>query len=318
MAKRKDGTEIGGKADSGVRFVNVQAVARLVELRQGQNPIPCRAFVVGVALATFMDHKGMCWPARSALAKRARVSSPTVSLYLRLLRERGFMSVEHRPGKSPIYQLTCTQCGYNLPIPNAGTTIKGPVPKSGTTPVPDAGTGPVPNAGTQKEQRKKPKKKTIKESVPEPVENVRTDVKDVFEHHCRVMSDDGKPRGWHLTDEVRDKIRTRLKGFSPEQLKHAATILSGYDWNRGRDPKTQGKESCDPTFLYRSDAQVDKWLNMPARGALAPEAPYKTKAPFVPPTPEQMKEAMRRSKERLTGGKRDAKRKEAEPDRSGQ
>ena len=88
------------------------------------------------------------------------------------------------------------------------------------------------------------------------------DVIAVFEHHCEVMSDDPRhPRTWKLTRQLRTHIQCRLQGFTAEQLMEAADKLSRSDWHRGRSPQNN-KEFCDPAFIYRSDIQVDKWLNM--------------------------------------------------------
>jgi hypothetical protein len=85
------------------------------------------------------------------------------------------------------------------------------------------------------------------------------DVKVVFEHHCRVMSNDGKPRTWRLTKGRVAKIRQRLKTYTAQELKAAATKLSQSAFHRGENDNS--KEYCDPDFLYRSDEQIDKWLN---------------------------------------------------------
>jgi len=83
--------------------------------------------------------------------------------------------------------------------------------------------------------------------------------KDIFEHHCRVMSDSpNRPRGWRWLPGIADLICKRLQNFSPEDIKQAALNLSKSDWHRGR---RGGREYCDPGFLYRSDEQVDKWFN---------------------------------------------------------
>ena len=82
----------------------------------------------------------------------------------------------------------------------------------------------------------------------------------VFDHHCRVMSDDPEhPRRWRLTPDIAKKIRIRLKTYTVGELHQAATNLSMSPWHRGENP--EGTEYCDPDFLYRTDRQVDKWLN---------------------------------------------------------
>ena len=108
------------------------------------------------------------------------------------------------------------------------------------------------------------------------------DVIAVFEHHCEVMSDDPRhPRTWKLTRQLRTHIQCRLQDFTAEQLMEAADKLSRSDWHRGRDPRNN-KEFCEPAFLYRSDIQVDKWLNMKELPIVAPADSVADLAPFKP------------------------------------
>jgi hypothetical protein len=87
------------------------------------------------------------------------------------------------------------------------------------------------------------------------------DIPTVFHHHCKVMSNDpSKPRTWRLTAGIRDKISTRLKTFSAEELMRAATNLSKSEFHRGNND--HAKEYCDPSWLYHSDERTDKWANM--------------------------------------------------------
>jgi len=69
------------------------------------------------------------------------------------------------------------------------------------------------------------------------------------------------PRSWQWLPGLAHLILQRMQNYTADQLMAAANNLSKSDWHRGRDPRTNGKEFCDPQFLYRNDLQVDKWLN---------------------------------------------------------
>lgn len=86
------------------------------------------------------------------------------------------------------------------------------------------------------------------------------DVRHILAHHNKVMSKTtGKERQWRLTDDLKKKIRTRLKTFTVDDLKAASTNLSHSSWHTGANP--DGKEYCSPIWLFNTDAKVDKWLN---------------------------------------------------------
>jgi len=83
---------------------------------------------------------------------------------------------------------------------------------------------------------------------------------EVLEYHNEAFAVDGKPRRWTVTPETEKKLNALFEHkFSVEDLKTAICNLSKSEWNRGaNDRKT---EYIDPTYLYRSIARVDKWLN---------------------------------------------------------
>lgn len=85
-------------------------------------------------------------------------------------------------------------------------------------------------------------------------------VQELFDYHCAAMGANGKPRGWKLTTDRRRKIAARLKTSTLETLKTAVDNLSKSEFHMGGNDK--GMTYNDPDFLYRSDAQVDKWANV--------------------------------------------------------
>jgi uncharacterized phage protein (TIGR02220 family) len=65
-------------------------------------------------------------------------------------------------------------------------------------------------------------------------------------------------KNYQLTEARKTHIRARLKTFSAEQLETAVDNLAASPWHRGENDR---KWSADPDFLFRSDEQVDKFLN---------------------------------------------------------
>lgn len=65
-------------------------------------------------------------------------------------------------------------------------------------------------------------------------------------------------KNYQLTQARKIHIRARLKTFSAEQLETAVDNLAASPWHRGENDR---KWSADPDFLFRSDEQVDKFLN---------------------------------------------------------
>ena len=66
-------------------------------------------------------------------------------------------------------------------------------------------------------------------------------------------------KNYQLTEARKTHIRARLKTFSAEQLETAVDNLATRAFYRGDNDR---KWSADPDFLFRSDEQVDKFLNM--------------------------------------------------------
>jgi hypothetical protein len=138
------------KDKSQIRFVQVDAVDRLFKLRQGPNPISLRCFGVGVALATFMNDKGQCYPSRKAIAERFGISSRAVTEEIGKLEKAGFMSVSRASGKVSKYSLTPDQSDRGV------KTI------TTTSDSPDTPALNDPDTPDQSDTRKEPRKKSGK------------------------------------------------------------------------------------------------------------------------------------------------------------
>jgi len=93
------------RGDHRVRFIPIKAMSRLFELRQKPSPISGTAFVVGAAVASFMDAKSFsCHPSRSAISARAGIHPRNVSRYLKELEGR-FLQIEYSSGQTSTYKL---------------------------------------------------------------------------------------------------------------------------------------------------------------------------------------------------------------------
>lgn len=87
-----------------VRFISPAAVDVLFRLRQVGTLTP-QQFMVGMALASFMNKDGCCHPGSGTLAEMCRMDSSQVRRTLRQLEALGFVEVERRLGRSSIYTL---------------------------------------------------------------------------------------------------------------------------------------------------------------------------------------------------------------------
>ncbi|MDE3097198.1 MAG: hypothetical protein KGK07_14515 [Chloroflexota bacterium] len=72
------------------------------------------------------------------------------------------------------------------------------------------------------------------------------------------------PKPWplpaRLTPKRRTHIRNRLATYSAEQLCRAADNLRASPWHAGDNDRGW---RADPEFLFRSDEQVERWLQAP-------------------------------------------------------
>ena len=102
------------------------------------------------------------------------------------------------------------------------------------------------------------------------------DVRAVYEHHCKVMSDDPlRARDWKLRP-VEKHISARLRdGYSVAQLMHASDNLSKSKWHRGENPNK--RDYCSPQWLFGSPGHTDEWVNLIQRDAVDESAPRGSK-----------------------------------------
>ena len=86
-------------------MINYDLIAD-VALRQIQNPI---AKVILIALASYSNAQGQCFPSQQRLAEDAAVSLRTVIISIQWLESNGYIRILKRPNKSNIYTLTCME-----------------------------------------------------------------------------------------------------------------------------------------------------------------------------------------------------------------
>lgn len=61
----------------------------------------------------------------------------------------------------------------------------------------------------------------------------------------------------------RDKLKARLKAYTPDELIQAANNLTCSEFHMGKNDAKKKYATID--FLIRSDVQIDKWLNSPPK-----------------------------------------------------
>ena len=117
------------------RYFCLPALARLLELRQGPDPLSWRAFGVGVVLASFADETGTCYPSRAAIAERANLHPRNVSRALRELEAKGGLNLEKRRGRVNLYHLTLAKTDRGAQVDTPVEIATPPLAKTGPTPL---------------------------------------------------------------------------------------------------------------------------------------------------------------------------------------
>lgn len=160
-----------------IRYAHPEAISRLFDLRKDECPIAWRTFGVGVAIASFMNQSGECFPSRAAVAERTGLDQRAVSRALHELEERGFIRIKSRPGTSnciclPLVKSTQGQIntlGQNDPPP-LGRIDPPPLVKSTQGQIDTLGQNDLPSLGQidppplgQFDPPKEPIKKPMKE-----------------------------------------------------------------------------------------------------------------------------------------------------------
>jgi hypothetical protein len=140
-----------------IRFIHPGAISDLFALRQSEDPISWRTFGVGVALATFMDKEGKCYPSRATVAKRTKLHPREVSRALAELRKRGFIQVEARVGSSNCYSQPLVESTLGE-MPSPGEIAQDPFGENTQDPPGGITQGPLGEFATQKEVMNKPMK----------------------------------------------------------------------------------------------------------------------------------------------------------------
>lgn len=104
------------------------------------------------------------------------------------------------------------------------------------------------------------KQETEKENSPAPPAVAA--VRRVMEHYNRRFGDIWS-RPLKLTKERSEKIKARLRTFTEEELCRAIDNIRSSPFHCGENDR--GQVYAAPEFIFRNDAMVDKWLNMPVR-----------------------------------------------------
>lgn len=110
-------------------YFYLPALARLLELRQGPDPISPGAAVVGLALASFMNRAGECRPSADTLAERAGLSKREVFYSLKELKRAGFHEVKRRARSASIYRFIPSDKVQGLALHNSAQACTSPPDK---------------------------------------------------------------------------------------------------------------------------------------------------------------------------------------------
>lgn len=210
-----------------------------------------------LALADIADDDGKCFPGRAYLARKCGLARNTIGIVMKRLTEAGYVTIEQRQRDDKTFSSNL----YTLHVaPGACDDL--PTPQHDPPRSQHGGpsySSSIPQ-GTEEPPLKPPQGGPDLSPEEEQAQKTEEDARAVFDFHCQIMSNDPqKPRRWNY-DIYHKMILKRLGAFRAAQLISAANNLSKSEWNRGRGKNPSG-EHCDPGFLYRSDKQVDTWLN---------------------------------------------------------
>ena len=159
------------------------------------------AKLVFIAISRFSDRAGRSWPSVPTIAKKAGISERQVRYEIRSLREKGYLRIESRPGKSSMYVI-------NTPAPRAEveddpcTTCSPPLHSVQGT--------PAPRAAEQDLRTRSKNKRSIQKNLPSDYSN------DFLAFWTAYPKKEGKAEAYRIWQKL---LR---KGFTSEQL-----ILAG-------------------------------------------------------------------------------------------
>ncbi len=150
------GSKISSKISSAERFAFVPASV----IQSLSSRVSPGAFVVYVALASFANRNGYCWPSRRTLAAMTRFTVNYISQVTRELEEAGFLRKEPSEDGKTVYRLTVIplQRSDPPPTPQRSTSLRHGVDRTqqvtpqeterAPEPAPVQGTAPEPEPTT--------------------------------------------------------------------------------------------------------------------------------------------------------------------------
>lgn len=97
-------------------------------------------------------------------------------------------------------------------------------------------------------------------------------VNEIFEFYCKTL---GVKR--QLTKGRRDKIKSRLKSFSADELKQAITNLAADDFIMGRNERN--KFYAEIEYVFRSTEKTEHWINVTEQRINVVDLPLRSREP---------------------------------------
>ena len=216
------------------------------------------AMAVYVALASFADRKGICWPSRKTLAAMTHFTVDHISHATSELRDAGFLTKETRKDDGrTVYRLTVT-----------------PLPQTQPPPAP-VNSPPLRHCADRTDQGTDQQTKE-REAAPEPpkIEPSRQQKTALSKYHLQEKA--RLPENWQLPDDWRD----RAKQQRPELEAKLGEIAENFaDYH-------QSKGTLSACWL----AEWQRWIrreHAPRRPSEGPQAARINERRY--PTPEQEK-----------------------------
>jgi len=213
------------------------------------------AVIVYVALASFADRGGICWPSRRTLAEMTHLTVNHISHATSELRDAGFLEKETRKDGKTVYRLTVTPLRHSDPPPTPvrSTPLRQCVDRT------DQGT----NQGTKEREAEIEPPKTKPEQRPSLSE-------------CKLQEKTRLADDWQLPTEWKERARKLRPELEPKLGEIAENFKDHH----------RSKGSMSACWL----AEWQRWIRREHTPRKQPGSPYATQTSDRRyPTPEQEK-----------------------------
>lgn len=87
-------------------------------------------------------------------------------------------------------------------------------------------------------------------------DSIKDNIKDIWDFYLNIFKGTYEPR--KLTKKIKEKIGTRLKEYSVDEIKEALTNMRANKFLCGENDN--GKVYAKPEYCFRSDEKIEEWL----------------------------------------------------------